>query len=117
MLTRSGWAVAVLAAVLLGAGTLARYPELVAIGMTCLVALLFAALWMLARPQLAISRDIRPARVQEGEECLAVLRLTNQARRRSPPIIAVERIGSHQLLVPVPSIRPGAEHAVAYALP
>ncbi|HET9657733.1 MAG TPA: DUF58 domain-containing protein [Kineosporiaceae bacterium] len=117
MLTSSGWAMLASAATLLAAGLLLHYPELVAVGVTCLLALLVAALWMLARPQLELSREIHPARVQEGEECLGVLRLANRSGRRSPPILALERVGGRRVLVPVPSIPPWGEQSIAYLLP
>lgn len=117
MLTRAGWGMAVAAAVLLVGGLTLQYPELLAVGVTCLLALGLAGLWMLARPQLELSREIHPVRVYEGEECLGVLRLTNRSGRRSPPVVALEHVGRQRVLVPVPSIGPWGEHAVAYALP
>lgn len=117
MLTASGRVVAALAAVLLAAGVLADYPEVVVLGLAAVVALVVAALWMLARPSLLAVREISPIRVEEGEGSRAVLALTNVGRRRSPPMRAVEQVGDRQVAVQLPSLRPGATHTVAYALP
>jgi uncharacterized protein (DUF58 family) len=117
MPTGSGLLLAATAVALLALGWLADYPELVAIGFACLAALLLAAAWMLLRPDLAAVRDVRPQRVSPGEEAFGVLTLTNEARRRSPPILAGETVAGGRLQVPVPSLRPGQEHTANYPLP
>src|SRR5216110_1516753 len=101
MPTGSGLLLAGAAAALLGLGWLAGYPELVAAGFACLAALLVAALWMLLRPDLAAVRDVRPQRVSPGEEAFGVLTLTNEAHRRSPPILAAESVAGFRIQVPI----------------
>ncbi len=117
MLAARGWAVLAIGVLSLAAGALARYPELVAVGLTCLFAVLLAAAWMLARPRMDITRRIEPARVSAGEPCLAVLTVVNRGSRRSPPILAVEQVGGRRIVVRVPSLAQGAERTLAYALP
>jgi uncharacterized protein (DUF58 family) len=117
MLTRSGVGVAVAAVLLLGLGRLADYPELAALGFACLAALVMAALWMLLRPDLAVVREIRPQRVTAGESATAVITLTNEARRRSPPILAAESIAGLRIFAPIPSLAPGAVYTDTYPLP
>ena len=117
MLTKSGIVVAVLAAVLLVVGWLADYPELVALGFACLAALLMAGLWMLARPDVSASREVRPHRVGVGEEAHGVITVTNEARRRSPPIMAAESAAGRRLTIPVPSLAAGESHQTSYPLP
>jgi uncharacterized protein (DUF58 family) len=117
MLTRSGAGVAVAAVLLLGLGWLADYPELVALGLAGLAALLTAALWMALRPDLAVSREIRPERVAAGEPAFGVITLTNEARRRSPPILAAEPVARARVHVPIPSLAPGATFTETYRLP
>lgn len=117
MLTRSGVAVAVATVILLAAGWAADYPELVALALSGLVTLLAAALWMLARPDLTAIREIRPHRVAVGEPALGVLTVTNEARRRSPPIMAAEAVAATQVSVPVPSLASGERHQTTYPLP
>ncbi|OLB81451.1 MAG: hypothetical protein AUI14_03345 [Actinobacteria bacterium 13_2_20CM_2_71_6] len=117
MLTKSGVAVAVLALVLFGAGWLADYPELVALAFACLAALLVAALWMLARPDISAVREVRPHRVAAGDEAMGVITVTNEARRRSPPIMAAEAVTGRRLTIPVPSLASGESHQASYPLP
>ena len=117
MLTTSGKVLAVAAVVFLAAGALAHYPELVAIGLACVLALVTAVWWMMLRPELVATRDIAPARVTEGEQARAVLTLRNVAARRSPPLLAVEAVGARRIAVPLPTLPAGGEFAASYDLP
>lgn len=117
MPTKSGIAVAVAAVLLLGLGWLAGYPELLAIAFAGLAALVIAAAWMMLRPSLAAVREVRPERVSEGEKAMGVITLTNEGRRRSPPILAAEQMAGRQVFVPIPSLAKGAAHTATYHLP
>jgi uncharacterized protein (DUF58 family) len=117
MLTRSGFAVAVTALVLLVSGALLDYPEPVLLGFACLIALLAAALWMLAKPDLLVHRQIRPNRVTEGEAAVGVITVTSEMSRRCPPIMAAESVAGASVGVPIPSLAPKASHSMTYALP
>src|SRR4051794_37364454 len=108
MLTSTGKVVAGLAPLLLVVGYLTDYPEVLALGLTCLIALVAAGAWMLVRPSIRVTRTISPARVREGEGSRAVLDLTNEGSRRSLPVVAVETVGARNVTVPLPSLGPGA---------
>jgi uncharacterized protein (DUF58 family) len=109
--------VACAAAVLLVAAWFADYPELAALGFACLAALIVAALWMLARPDITAVREVRPHRVSAGEPAMGVITVTNEARRRSPPILAAEAVTGRRLVVPIPSLGSGESHQTSYPLP
>jgi uncharacterized protein (DUF58 family) len=117
VLTKSGVTVAVCTVLLLTVGWLADYPEFVALAFAGLAALLAAGLWMLARPDLTVVREVRPTRVAAGEPACGVITVTNQARRRSPPIMAAEAITGRHVLIPVPSLSSGEQHQTTYPLP
>ena len=117
MLTGSGWAVAVATLLLLGAGAAAGYPELLVLGLAGLVVLVVAGVWMAMGPTVRARREVRPLRVTEGETARGVLTVTNVATRRSPPFLAVERMGERRIRVPLPSLSPGASTTAAYPLP
>ncbi len=117
MLTKSGVVVSCAALVLLVAAWFADYPELAALGFACLGALIVAALWMLARPDITAVREVRPHRVSTGEPAMGVITVTNEARRRSPPILAAEAVTGRRLTIPIPSLASGESHQTSYPLP
>jgi uncharacterized protein (DUF58 family) len=117
MLTKSGVVVAGCAVLLFGAAWLADYPELAALAVACLAALIVAGLWMLARPDVTAVREVRPHRVSAGEPAMGVITVTNEAKRRSPPIMAAEAVTGKRLTIPVPSLASGESHETSYPLP
>jgi uncharacterized protein (DUF58 family) len=117
MITRSGIVLAVAAVVFGMAGTVMDYPELIVLALASALALLFAAGWMAASPDVIISREIHPARVAEGEGAHGVVVVTNAARRRSPPIVASDAVDGRTVNVTLPSLASGSRFEAAYQLP
>jgi uncharacterized protein (DUF58 family) len=117
VLTGSGRAVAAAAVLLLVGGAALRYPELLVLGLAGLLLLVAAAVWMALGPHVVARREVRPLRVTEGETARGVLTVTNAASRRSPPFLAVERVGDRRVRVPLPSLPPGGTATAAYPLP
>ena len=117
MLTSSGRAVIVATVGFLLAGVWADYPELIAVGLACLLALVVAVWWMLLRPNMVVTREVSPSRVTEGDGSRGILTLRNAAGRRSPPLLAVENVGSRKVAVRLPSLPPGGEFTAVYDLP
>ncbi|MBL7516495.1 DUF58 domain-containing protein, partial [Frankia sp. CN4] len=117
MITRSGVAVAVVAVVFGVAGFVLRYPELVVISAAAVCALLVAGGWLLVSPNVTISRQVRPARVVEGEPAFGYLTVTNVSSRRCPPIHAEEKVAGVTVDIALPSLVPGAKAERGYPLP
>jgi uncharacterized protein (DUF58 family) len=117
MLTSSGRAVAVAALLLLVSGSWLNWPELVVLGLAALVALVIAALWMALSPDLAVTREVSPLRVTEGELSRGVITVVNRASRRSPPVLAIDHIGDRRVVIPMPSLGGGERKSASYPLP
>ncbi len=103
--------------ILITAGVLLDYPELLALGLAAGLSLLLAAGWMLVRPDITLSREIHPPRVFEGDGARALIAVTNTARRRSPPMLAAESVGERTVAVALPSLAPGSHFEATYPLP
>jgi uncharacterized protein (DUF58 family) len=116
-LTGTGWRIAVAGLVLLAAGWLADYPELLLLGAGCVVALLLAVLWTALRPNVTVRRSLSPSRVAQGEPARGTLTVTNVAARRSPPLVAVEHVGAREVTIPLPSLGARQQHVTGYTLP
>ncbi|MGI9001045.1 MAG: DUF58 domain-containing protein [Pseudonocardia sp.] len=117
MLTGSGRTLAAAGVLALVAGFLADYPELVVLGLAAVLALIVAAAWMAFAPHVTVTRQISPPRVTEGELSRGTLTVTNAAARRSPPFLAIERVGGRAVTVPLPSLAAGARTSATYPLP
>lgn len=117
MVTRTGVAIAAGGGLLLALGVLLDYPEAVLAGAVGLLAVLVAALWLVHRPRLTITREVHPLRVAEGQGARGELTLTNTSSLRSPPVVAVEQVGSRAVTVELPSLAAGASFTTTYDLP
>jgi uncharacterized protein (DUF58 family) len=118
VLTRSGAAVSTAAVLLLAGGLLADYPELALLGWGCVAALLVAAAWVLwGPPVLPVTRTVRPERVGLGEPAHGVIRVVNDTRRASPPLVAVESVNGTPVTLHLPRLAPGEHAEEPYLIP
>jgi uncharacterized protein (DUF58 family) len=115
--TRNGWWFAALAASNLALGLSLGYRELVVVGVALMLCLILGGLSIWVRPDIEIHREVIPARVSEDEAASGVLTVTNQGRRRCPPMQAVETVGHDAIGVSLPTLAAGASHMVSYRLP
>ncbi|MBX6391689.1 MAG: DUF58 domain-containing protein [Frankia sp.] len=117
MITRTGLAVAAVAVTVGTAGFLLHYPEFVVVAAAAALALLVAGGWLFTAPDVTVIREVRPARVQVGEQAHGVLAVTNVSRRRCPPLQAVERVAGTSVGVTLPSLAGGARAERSYPIP
>jgi uncharacterized protein (DUF58 family) len=99
------------------AGVALGYPELVAVSAGGLALLLLAGVAVLVRPQLAISRQVRPARVTAGEPVLGRLEVQNTSRWPAPSFVAVDRLGADVIELPVAAVRGRGQRVQHYPIP
>ncbi len=92
---------------LLLAGLITRYPEVVGCGLACLAALgTAAAVAVTCRPSVVVSRHLEQSRVTEGTSARVVVSFTNVGRRRSLPLVARGRFDNYAFEVGIPSLGP-----------
>jgi hypothetical protein len=87
------------------------------LGLACVLALVVAVMWLLARPRLTAAREISPSRVRVGTSAYGVLTVTNLGRWRSPPALVVESVAGRRIDVPLPSLAAGEGFETVYPLP
>jgi uncharacterized protein (DUF58 family) len=103
--------------VCIAVGVRFNYREFILLGLAFLLCLAFAGAWLALRPRVEVSREVIPARVNEGEGAAGVLTVTNTGGRRCPPILALEAFAAEAIAVPLPSLAAGASHTGSYLLP
>lgn len=104
MLTRSGLGAAISAVVLALCGAWWRYEELIIVSAAVAVAI-GVALWSARSPyRTMVLRTVASPRVARGDPIRAVYRVTNQGRRRVPPVTIVDRCDDQEVRVPIDPI-------------
>ncbi len=117
MLTPAAWWTLATGLGLVVAGWALSYVELSVVGAALLLCLAVAALWLLSRARLEVSRVVEPDRVTTGEDAVAWLTYRNLARRRSAPLIAREQFGTRLVEVALLPLNSGQTATTSYALP
>ncbi|RLK53592.1 DUF58 domain-containing protein [Actinokineospora cianjurensis] len=116
-MTRRGWVMVVTGVVLVTAGVLADYPELVVIGLAALAAVGMAAVWMIRGARLSVRRTDLPDRVAEGTPVPGRLTVRNEGARRSLPLVVTDVVAGTAVHVALPSLSGGEEHHADYVIP
>lgn len=93
------------------------YPALatLAAGGTALV--VAAVVLVLLRPRVALRRTIEPARVTAGDPVVGRLEVRNRSRWPTVGFVAVDRVGDHEVPVPVGALGRGTVRTVEYRVP
>lgn len=118
-MTRAGWLVGLGAVTLLAAGRLLGVFELFLLGAGAAGLLVVAvAVVNLARLDLAVHRDLRPARVTAGSVSKVELQVRNRGRRRTPVLRLHDPVaGTPGADLRGGPLEPGGSTAAAYRLP
>ncbi len=115
--TEAGWVVAVLAVVLLVAGPVLHWPELLVAGLFLALLLLIAVAFVVGRQPLAARLDLARDRVIVGERANGYLTLANPSGRRSRPLVVEFPVGAGRAAFELPALAPGAVHEELFAIP
>lgn len=127
-LTPTGVAVVLIAIALGSLGWALGYRVLTVLAAALGACVLAGWLGTFLLPRIEVERSIEPTRVERGSPALGLLAVRNVGRRRSRPCEAVEPITSTSvaavtteaatdIVVAVPSLRPGRSVSVPYRLP
>jgi uncharacterized protein (DUF58 family) len=116
-LTRRGTGLLLSVPVLAGTGFAFGYPELAVLASAALLAVLFAALYAVWRPRLAVTRVADPDRVMRGESSTVTLTVRNTSRVRAATLIAYDRCGPALVAVPLLQLRPNCDTTTSYPVP
>ena len=117
LLTAGGWSALVAGTALTVVGLSWGHGETVITGVALVAVVFLAVGWMLRRPMLRASRTIEPARVEEGDEARAVVKLGNNSKRRSPPVAGIDKIDGEPVRFVTGAIAPGEESRQSYTVP
>ncbi|AIY19841.2 hypothetical protein KR76_09995 [Pimelobacter simplex] len=115
--TPAGWVVGLLAVVLVVAGPLLHWRELVVAGIFLVLVLLIAVGFVVGRSPLAARLDLARDRVIVGERANGYLTLTNPSQRRSRPLVVEFPVGAGRAAFELPGLAPGALHEELFAVP
>jgi uncharacterized protein (DUF58 family) len=116
-LTGAGWVVLVGGAVLLAAGLATGYPILTGLGLAAAVALLLAVVSTLARPRVAVGRELTPDRVTVGEPAVVRLAVENLSSLPAPAFEAVEQVDGTPLRARVAALAPHGHRMLFLPVP
>lgn len=115
--TAGGWAVAVLAVVLLLAAPLLHWRELLVAGLFLALVAVIAVLFVVGRQPLVARLDLTRDRVIVGERANGYLAVSNPTSRRSRPLVVEFPVGAGRAAFELPALAPGAEHEELFAIP
>lgn len=120
LLTSRGKLFVVLGAVVLAAGILLGYEDVMRIGLVLLALPVLALLLMPRRvPKIRVDREVEPTRLQPDERGQVVARFTNVGKRPTPLYLAEEhldfQLGDRPRFV-LPRLSPGEDRRLRYAV-
>ncbi len=106
------------AAVVLGTGAaVLRFPELGVLAVGCVSALGVGAGLVARRPELAVEIEVLPSRVRRGEGAIASITIHNIGRHASGPVRLILPHGTDATETDVGSVPPSKRRTIALPLP
>jgi uncharacterized protein (DUF58 family) len=115
-LTRTGLGVAVGGVLLAAVGLRWRYPEIVVLGVLCLVLILIGFATVRRTPALTGTRRSFSHRVPRGESIEVLFDLENRSTRPVSPVVLIDRLGEVESEVSVPAVPSGATQTMRYEI-
>lgn len=116
-LTSQGRGALLVAAVVILAGWLLDWVELVAIGLVLLAAVLIGVLLVLGRPKFEVGLSLAATRVVVGDRAVGELRVRNVAERSAAPSLIDLPVGPVTASFPFPRLAAGEEHEELFTIP
>ncbi|GAB2508790.1 DUF58 domain-containing protein [Paramicrobacterium agarici] len=113
----TGWLVAVVGVVLLAAGLVLGWAELVFAGAAFVSAFAIAALFTIGRSRFAVSVRLNPRRVTVGERAVGEMIVTNTAKRNSLATTFELPVGDGLAVFDVPGLTPDDVSEELFAVP
>jgi uncharacterized protein (DUF58 family) len=98
-------------------GLLADWSPVVVLGAGMVVLTAGSGLYVLRRPHVRLDRAVEPPRVEKGLPAIAVIHVTNLARRALAPLTIEQRLGDVPIRAQLPRLRRGEEGLRTYRLP
>lgn len=117
IVTRLGWTTATVGVTATIAGFATGWAALIAIGVCCLLLIGAAGLWLIGTGSLDTDLSVSPERVTVGDAARLAVRVRNRAGRRVPALALEIDVDATPVIVPLPSLAPGARHATELELP
>lgn len=115
--TRLGWTTAAAGVIGTVAGFATGWAALIAIGVCCLLLTAVAGLWLIGTGSLDTELTVSPERTAIGGAARLAVRVRNRAGRRMPSHLLEVDVDATPVIVPMPSLAPGADHATELDLP
>jgi uncharacterized protein (DUF58 family) len=113
----TGYALLAGAGALFAGRVLLGYPALATLAAGGLALVVAAVAVVLRRPRVALRRTIEPARVTAGEPVVGRLEVRNRSRWPTVGFVAVDRVGTDEVPVPVAALGGGAATTIGYRVP